>query len=86
MPEVDIDNIITCNKDEEKHELVENVRDGNSMWWESLLDEIGGADAVNPAAMTTDEAGTSSLMNSSSSKFDFDKLWSLFNEDTGELD
>ncbi|CAA7032634.1 unnamed protein product [Microthlaspi erraticum] len=84
MPEVDIDNSITCNKDKEKHELVENVMDGDSMWWKSLLVETGGAGAVLfPAAMATDEAGTS-LMNSSSSKFDFGQLWSFFNEDTGD--
>ncbi|KAF2592873.1 hypothetical protein F2Q70_00043484 [Brassica cretica] len=41
--------------------------------------------AVDPAAMATDEAGTS-LMNSSSSVFDIEQLWSLFNEETGELD
>ncbi|CAH8384505.1 unnamed protein product [Eruca vesicaria subsp. sativa] len=79
LPEVDIDDSITCTKDEE------NVMDGDNMWWESLLKEDGGVDTVDPTAMATDEAGTS-LMNSSSSMFDIDKLWSLFNEETKELD
>ncbi|KAL0731176.1 hypothetical protein Bca4012_027270 [Brassica carinata] len=85
LPEVALDDGITCNKADEKYKHVENVMDAKSMWWENLLVEIGGVGAVDPAAMGTDEAGTS-LMNSSSSVFDIEQLWSLFNEETGELD
>lgn len=53
LPEVDIDDGITCNKADEKYEHVENVMDAKSMWWENLLVEVGGVGAVDPAAMGT---------------------------------
>ncbi|XP_010513543.1 PREDICTED: transcription factor MYB90-like [Camelina sativa] len=81
LPEVDLggitdtDNIVTCNRDEEKDGRVNNVMDGESMWWESLLEENADADhAGDLAAMKTDEAGPS-LMSSSSSMFDFEQLF-----------
>ncbi|KAJ4883951.1 Transcription factor MYB75 [Raphanus sativus] len=69
------ENIATCNKDDDKSELVCNLMDGQNMWWESLLDESQDPAALYPEATATKKAVTS--------EFDVDHLWSLLDGETG---
>lgn len=72
------ENSITCKKDEEKDELVNNLMDGENMWWESLLQESQETDALDPEVTVTEKGATSA--------FDIEQLWSLFDGETEELD
>ncbi|WZZ06258.1 hypothetical protein YC2023_092179 [Brassica napus] len=47
------ENIFTCNKDDDKAELVSNLVDGQNMWLESLLDEIQDPAALCPESTAT---------------------------------
>lgn len=51
LPKIDS---MTCNKDEEKFEFVNNLVNGESMLWESLLEESQEVDEVRLVATTTD--------------------------------
>uniref|UniRef100_A0A1J3FVJ2 Transcription factor MYB75 n=1 Tax=Noccaea caerulescens TaxID=107243 RepID=A0A1J3FVJ2_NOCCA len=64
----------TCNKDEE---LVNNLMNGENMWWESLLEESQETDALGVVAMATEKGATSA--------FDVEQLWSLLDGETVEL-
>ncbi|CAH8257171.1 unnamed protein product [Arabidopsis lyrata] len=68
---------ITCNKDEQKDKLTNNLMDGDNTWWESLLEESQEADLFGPEATITEKGETSA--------FDVSKLWGLFHEETVEL-
>lgn len=72
------ENSITCNKDEEKDELVNKLMDGENMWWESLLQESQDTDVLDSEATVTEKGATSA--------FDIEQLWSLFDGETVELD
>ncbi|CAN7086998.1 unnamed protein product [Brassica oleracea var. botrytis] len=63
------ENSFTCNKDDDKSELVSNLVDGQNMWWESLLDESQDPAALCPEATATKKGATSA--------FDVEQLWSL---------
>ncbi|KAF3524858.1 hypothetical protein F2Q69_00050854 [Brassica cretica] len=63
------ENSFTCNKDDNKSELVSNLVDGQNMWWESLLDESQDPAALCPEATATKKGATSA--------FDVEQLWSL---------
>ncbi|KAG2322058.1 hypothetical protein Bca52824_015271 [Brassica carinata] len=69
------ENIITCNKDDDKSELVSNLMDGQTMWWESLLVEGQDTAALFPEATETKKGATSA--------FDVEQLWSLLDGETG---
>ncbi|CAF2188435.1 unnamed protein product, partial [Brassica napus] len=89
MPEADIvplclghndtnnvsENIITCNKDDDKSELVSHLMDGQNRWWESLLDE-----SQDPAALFPE---TTAIKKGATSAFDVEQLWSLLDGETG---
>lgn len=75
------DGSITYNKDE----FMNSLMDGESMWWESLLEESQVTDGMGPVATTTKEADNF-FINSMFSTLDVEQLWSLFNSDTREVD
>ncbi|CAL9239533.1 unnamed protein product [Arabidopsis halleri] len=90
LPEVDLipsclglnnnnvcENSITCNKDDEKDDFVNNLMNGDNMWLENLLEESQEADAIVPKG-TTNELGATLA-------FDLEQLWSLFDGETVEL-
>ncbi|CAF2062689.1 hypothetical protein HID58_072557 [Brassica napus] len=68
------ENSFTCNKDDDKSELVSNLVDGQNMWWESLLDESQDPAALCPEATATKKGATSA--------FDVEQLWSLLDGET----
>ncbi|CAA0319204.1 Transcription factor MYB90 [Arabidopsis thaliana] len=91
LPEVDLipsclglkknnvcENSITCNKDDEKDDFVNNLMNGDNMWLENLLEENQEADAIVPEATTAEHGATLA--------FDVEQLWSLFDGETVELD
>ncbi|CAN8238429.1 unnamed protein product [Cochlearia groenlandica] len=74
------ENSITCNKDDDNyHEIVSNLMNGGSMWWENLLDdESQERDHLVPEAKATGKGENST--------FDVEQLWSLLDGETVELD
>ncbi|XP_019093300.1 PREDICTED: transcription factor MYB114-like [Camelina sativa] len=63
---------------EEKYEFLNSEMDGESTWWESLLEQNQEANAEGPVATTINEEDCT-LMDSMSPMFDTEQLWSLFN-------
>nr|QJA10403.1 MYB [Brassica juncea] len=72
------ENSITCKKDAGKYELVNNLLDGENMWWKSLLEEREEPDGLVPEATETEKQATST--------FDVEQLWNLLDGETVELD
>ncbi|CAN7039751.1 hypothetical protein IGI04_005900 [Brassica rapa subsp. trilocularis] len=72
------ENSITYKKDAEKYELVNNLMDGENMWWKSLLEESQEPDAIVPESTETEKLATSA--------FDVEQLWNLLDGETVELD
>ncbi|KAL1194228.1 Transcription factor MYB90 [Cardamine amara subsp. amara] len=64
------ENSITCNNDEGKAELVNDLIDGDDMWMESLLKENQEVDAMILEATATEKGATLA--------FDVEQLWSMF--------
>ncbi|XP_010415012.1 PREDICTED: transcription factor MYB114-like [Camelina sativa] len=69
------ENNMTCNKNKEKAEHINNFIDGDNMWLENLLDDSQEVDALVREVTATEKGGTMA--------FDVEQLWSMFN---GEFD
>ena len=87
LPEVDLipsclglkknnvcENSITCNKDDEKDDFVDNFMVGDNIWLERLLDEGQEVDVLVTEAAATEKEGTLA--------FDVEQLWNLFDGET----
>ncbi|KAG7650748.1 putative transcription factor MYB-HB-like family [Arabidopsis thaliana] len=68
------ENSITCNKDDEKDDFVDNFMVGDNIWLERLLDEGQEVDVLVTEAAATEKEGTLA--------FDVEQLWNLFDGET----
>lgn len=77
--------IVHCevsNKKEENYKFVNNLMDGEGMWWENLAEESQEIYVLGSEATSTENGEYSSLFNSVSPTFDVEDLWSMLDADT----